>query len=117
MRQGKMTNRRQHCIIEWFPLGETLKVILLQHPPDSSLSPHVGEPLKLPAAAQQSCLPACLHLSATPARRGIAIIVPDPAAAGAKQTPDKKLLMGLFLPAMRQLLIQLINARGAYGRA
>lgn len=63
-------------------------------------------------AAAQAVLPAFRHwcfLPATPARRGIVVIVQDPITVDAKQTQNKELLMSLFLLTMQQLLGQLIN--------
>lgn len=57
--------------------------------------------------------PAFLHqcfLPATPAHRGIVVIVQDPITVDAKQTQNKELLMNLFLLTMHQFLGQLINA-------
>lgn len=64
------------------------------------------------AGSRSAVLPAFRHwcfLPATPARRGIVVIVQDPITVDAKQTQNKELLMSLFLLTMQQLLGQLIN--------
>lgn len=65
------------------------------------------------AGSCSAVLSAFLHrcfLPATPVHRGIVVTVQDPITVDAKQTPNKELLMSLFLLTMQQLLGQLINA-------